>query len=79
MVVHIDDPRALNVHKFDLGILYVNFNEGSNEGTNFGIREDYKLLDKITNYFAPEEPEKSPIVPLAFTVVIISLFLYYVG
>ena len=79
VVAHIEDPRALKPHKFDVGILYVNFNEGSFEGSNFGVREDYKLLEKITNYFPPAEPEKGTTVPLVFTVAIISLFLYYVG
>ena len=79
MVVHISDPRALNTHKFDLGVLYVNFNDGKTEGTNSGVREDYKLLEKITNYFPPEEPEKGATVPLVFTVVIVSLFFYYMG
>lgn len=79
VVAHIEDHRALKAHKFDVGILYVNFNEGSNERTNFGVREDYKLLEKITNYFPPEEPEKGPLVPLVFCVAIVSLFLYYVG
>lgn len=79
MVVHIDDPRAVKAHKFDLGILYVNFNEGSAEGSNSRVRDDYRLLDKITNYFPPEEPEKGSLIPLVFSVGIVSLFLYYVG
>ena len=36
-------------------------------------------MDKITNYFPPEEPEKGALVPLVATVMIVSLFLYYVG
>lgn len=79
IVAHIEDPRAIKSHKFDVGVLYVNFDEGSNEGTNFGVREDYKLLEKITNYFPPEEPEKGATVPLVFTGAIVCLFLYYVG
>lgn len=79
MVVHIDDPRAVQAHKFDLGILYVNFNEGSAEGSNSRVRDDYRLLDKITNYFPPEEPEKGSLIPLVFSVGIVTLFLYYVG
>lgn len=79
MVVHIDDPRALKPFKFDLGVLYVNFNEGTNEATNDRVREDYKLLDKITNYFPPEEPPKGAAIPLVFTIMMVALFLYYVG
>jgi hypothetical protein len=42
------------------------------------MRDDYKLLDKITNYFPPEEPEKGAIIPLIFAVGISSLLIYYV-
>jgi hypothetical protein len=56
----------------------VNFNEGSNEATNFGVRDDFKLYDKITNYFPPEPPAKSSIVPLLSSAFLVFLFVFYV-
>jgi hypothetical protein len=42
-----------------------------------GMRDDHKLLDVITNYFPPEEAQKSPIVPFAVTAVLGLLFLNF--
>jgi hypothetical protein len=56
----------------------VNFIEGSNEATNFGVREDFKLYDKITNYFPPEPPTKSSIIPLLSSAFLVFMFVYYV-
>jgi hypothetical protein len=56
----------------------VNFNEGSNEASNFGVRDDFKLFDKITNYFPPEPPAKSSIVPLLSSAFLVFLFVFYV-
>ena len=78
LFLHVQDPRAINTFSRELGTLQINFNEGATETTNHGVRDDYKLLDKITNYFPPEEPPKGAAIPLAFTVVIIGLFLYFV-
>lgn len=66
MKVHVEDPRAVKSFVKDLGTLQINFNEGSQEGTNMGIRDDYTLYEKITNYFPPEPEPTSPIIPLAF-------------
>lgn len=78
LTLHVRDPRALNSIVKDLGTLQINFNEGTTETTNSGIRDDYKLLDKITNYFPPEEAAKGATIPLVFTVVIVSLLLYFI-
>merc|ERR1719329_55375 len=58
----------------NLGSFQINFNEGSQEGTNLGVREDYQLYETITNYFPPEPKAASPIFPLAFTGLILLMF-----
>ena len=62
-----------------MGVLSITFNDGSIEATNFGVREDFKLLDKITNYFPPEEVEKGAMIPLVFSGILGFLFLKFVG
>jgi len=62
-----------------LGSLVVNFNDGSIEATNFGVRDDFKLLDKITNYFPPEEEPKGALIPLIFSAIMIGYFFNFVG
>jgi len=62
-----------------LGSLVVNFNDGSIEATNFGVRDDFKLLDKITNYFPPEEEPKGALIPLVFSAIMIGYFFNFVG
>jgi hypothetical protein len=57
----------------------VNFQDGSVEATNFGVRDDFKLLDKITNYFPPEEEQKGALIPLIFSAIVVGLFLNFVG
>lgn len=58
----------------NLGVLQINFNEGTLDAVNDGVRADYKLYDIITNYFPPEEPAKSPAVPIAFSVILLAAF-----
>lgn len=55
------------------------FNEGSSDNNNVGIRSDYTMYDKITNYFPPEEQEKGATVPLAFSGLIAFIGLIFVG
>ena len=43
------------------------------------MRDDYKLLDKITNYFPPEEAQKGSIIPIIFALAISGLAFYYVS
>lgn len=75
--VHVEDPRAAKPFVKDLGTFQVNFNEGSQDGTNLGIRDDYVLYDLITNYFPPEPPAQSPIIPLAFSGLLLFMFFVY--
>lgn len=77
--LHVEDPRAVNKIDLDLGSLIVNFHDGSVEATNFGVRDDYKLLDKITNYFPPEEEQKGALIPFIFSAIMIGYFLHFVG
>ena len=79
MTLHVEDPRALNKIDLDLGSLIVNFHDGSVEATNFGVRDDFKLLDNITNYFPPEEEQKGALIPMVFSAVVVGLFLHFVG
>lgn len=78
-ILHVEDSRAVNKIDQNLGTLSINFDDGSVEATNFGIREDFKLLDKITNYFPPEEKQKGAMIPMAFSAVIVGLFLHFMG
>lgn len=74
-----EDPRTSESFTQVLGNLHINFNEGSTETNNSGERDDFKLYDTITNYFPPEEPEKSAIIPLAFSGMIVFLFVMYLN
>lgn len=73
-LVHVDDPRADQAVVKNLGSFQINFNEGSQEGTNLGVRDDYQLYETITNYFPPEPKDPSPVFPLAFTGLILFMF-----
>jgi|TARA_B110000285_G_C15108125_1_gene609271 hypothetical protein len=72
--VRVEDPRAKNSFEQVLGTLQINFNEGSNENTNTGIREDYTMYPVITNYFPPEEPPRGAFIPLLFAGALVGLF-----
>lgn len=78
LFVHVQDPRSVNTFEKELGTLQLNFNEGSTESRYTGVRDDYKLLDIITNYFPPEETEKGSVIPLIFAAAICSLLVYFV-
>ena len=77
LTVFSEDPRAFNSVKHELKEVEVDVSEGSMDRVRDGMRDDHKLLDEITNYFPPEEPQKSPIVPFAVTAVLGFLFLNY--
>lgn len=77
MVLHVNDPRADKALEKKLGVLQINFNEGSQEGTNMGIREDYQLYETIINYFPPEPEAPSPVFPMAFTGLILLMFFWF--
>jgi len=47
------------VSKFMKEIL-IDFDDFSSTAKNHGMREDFQLFDKITNYFPPEEDGKGP-------------------
>ena len=79
MTLHIDDSRAVESKNMDLGVFQVNFNEGSLEADNLGVRSDFKLLDVITNYFPPEEESKGSVVPFAFCGILGLLFFNFFG
>jgi hypothetical protein len=74
-----EDPRSEESFTQVLGDLQINFNEGSSETTNTGERDDFKLYDKITNYFPPEEKSKGALIPLGFTGVIVFMFFIFVS
>ena len=74
LLLHIDDPRAKEPVVKNLGSFQINFNEGSQDGTNLGVRDDYQLYETITNYFPPEPKAASPIFPMAFTGIILLMF-----
>lgn len=77
--VHVEDPRAAKPFVKDLGTFQINFNEGSQDGTNLGTREDYQLYETITNYFPPEPEPTSPFIPLAFSGLLgFMFFLFFV-
>lgn len=79
LYLHVQDPRSVNTFEKELGTLQLNFNEGSTETRNTGIRDDYKLLDKITNYFPPEEAKKGAVIPIIFATAISGLLFYFVS
>ena len=60
-----------------MGSINVDFLDGHADRDNLGGRADFKLYGKIVNIFDVEEPEKSPLVPMVFTIAIGGLFLYF--
>lgn len=50
---------------------------GGLKGDNRLGREDFELYEKIINIFEPEQPEKSPIVPIAISALTVGLFIQY--
>mmetsp|Transcript_17492 Transcript_17492/g.29448 ORF Transcript_17492/g.29448 Transcript_17492/m.29448 type:complete len:173 (+) Transcript_17492:1693-2211(+) len=79
VTLHIEDPRVESPMVVKLGQLTVSFDEGTTEGSNLGIREDFRLFEQIINYFPPEEPAKGALVPLVFCGMLATLFLYFLG
>ena len=79
LYLHVNDPRSVNTFEKELGTLQINFNEGSADARYTAMRDDYKLLDKITNYFPPEEAQKGSIIPIIFALAISGLAFYYVS
>ena len=77
LFIHAQDPRAANTFSKYLGTLQINFNEGTTEATNSGVRDDYRLLETITNYFPPEEPAKGAAIPLAFCAALLCLLGFF--
>lgn len=73
----IEDQRATNSFTKELGTLQINFNEGSNDANNSGLRDDYTLFPTITNYFPPEEAAKGAFIPLVFSGIIAACFLVF--
>ena len=57
----------------------IDFNEGSAERIYDGIRDDYKMYDTITNYFPPEPEPMSPVIPLAFSGLIVFALLIFIS
>jgi len=79
VVLHVEDPRAEASFTKSLGKLNVDFNEGSGDREYDNIREDYRLYDKIVNYFPPEPEAKEGMVPLVFSGVLLVGLLSFIG
>ena len=79
LTLHVEDPRADEPLVRDLGKLTVDFNEGSMDRTYDSMREDYKMYDKIVNYFPPEPPAKGATIPLFFSALLVGGLLVFIG
>lgn len=78
MTLHIEDPRIESYTK-DLGSLTIDFNEGSHERVYDGVRDDYKMYDTITNYFPPEPEPMAPVIPMAFSGLMVFALLMFIS
>merc|ERR1712226_1489582 len=75
---HISDSRVADSFTKELGSLNIDFNEGSHDRVYDNVRDDYRLLDTITNYFPPEPEAKGGLIPLVFSGVLVFGFLMFV-
>lgn len=78
MTLHIQDPRMDSYSK-KLGSFTVDFNEGSHSRIYDGQRDDYKMYEKITNYFPPEPEPMSPVIPMAFSGLMVFALLTFIS
>ena len=60
--VHVADYRADTTLIYNLGDLKVWYKEGHDEGSNNGVRDEYKPLPVINFIYPPEKPQISLLV-----------------
>jgi hypothetical protein len=73
------DYRADSPAKWDLGQIKVWFKEGLDEGSNNGVRADYRPLPTIEFSYPPEQPQISLLRPLVGCGLLVALFLRFVA
>ena len=77
VVLHVADPRVDEPLVKELGVLQIDFNEGSHDRVYDNVRDDYRLYDHITNYFPPEPEAKGAAIPLLFSGILVAGFLVW--
>lgn len=78
MFVTAADYRADAAAKWDLGHIKIWFKEGLDEGSNNGVRAEYRPLPTIEFTFPPAQPQISLVLPLLGCGVLVFLFLRFV-
>jgi len=77
LTVVSSDSRAPEQQFLKMKSITIDLLEGSTENSNHGIREDFKLFDKIDNYFPPEEEETLFMMPMIGSGILVVLFGYF--
>jgi hypothetical protein len=62
LIVHVTDSRAEAPLAYNLGLIKIWYKEGLDEGSNNGVREEYKPLPVINFIYPPEQPQISLLV-----------------
>lgn len=78
LIVTATDYRADAPAKWDLGQIKIWYKEGLDEGTNNGVRSEYRPLPTIEFTFPPATPQMSMILPLVGSGSLVFLFLRFV-
>ena len=79
MFVTAADYRADTPSKWDLGQIKIWFKEGLDEGSNNGVRAEYRPLPTIEFTFPPVQPQISLVLPLLGCGALVFLFLRFVA
>lgn len=62
MTVHVGDYRADKSQMWNIGTIHIWFKEGQDEGSNVGIKSDFKTLEPIVWTLPPPEKQISLMV-----------------
>jgi len=60
--LHASDYRAEKSISWSLGKVSIWFKQGLDQGSNQGVKEEYRAGDVIEHYFPPQAPEKNLVV-----------------
>jgi len=77
MTVTAADYRAEQALSWSLGTIKIWYKEGHEEGSNSGIKADYKPLPTIKFTYPPEQPQISLMLPLVGCGALVFTFLRY--
>ena len=76
--LYLKDPNAQGVSTKTIDPVELDFIGGAKGDNRLG-RSDFRIYDKIINIFEPEQPKKSPIIPLVASAGVIVIFFWFFG